>query len=470
MKLDFKSLKVRSWLYFIIFTAVILAVIWLLHIIFFNTFYRSMKINEIVRIGNTIEESYDHIYINRIMNEFAFENNLFIIIYDEDANVVKSSDMFGEPSNNRGPRLSQPFEDFAGFKQRLLENEGESTYHIVGDPKMERLFYGSVFTDTAGSQLYLFIVATLPTIEPAIEILKTQFMYITIILFLLGFLVAYAFSKHFSNSIVNLTQTAKQLANGNLDVVFEKGSYSEINQLAGALNYATEEMSRVDVLRKDLIANISHDLRTPLTIIKFYAEMIKDISGDNPKKRSEHAELIMKESDRLASLVNSILELSQAQSEKLELHCKTFNLSDTVCNVIARFHALAERDGYIFIRNIDEDLYINADEEQIERVLYNLISNAVNHTGTDKNINVKLKAYNNKVRFEVTDTGDGIPEDQLQSIWERYYKAKATRQRAVVGSGLGLSIVKQVLKQHNAAFGAHSVVGQGSTFWFELEK
>lgn len=468
MQIDFRSLKVKVWLYFVLFSIIILTVLWLLQVIFIQSFYQDLKINEIIKIGNTIANNYENENIDNIINESSFKNNLLITIYDANSNIVKSS-MFGTPPGpGRGPGSQQPPDDFVYLKQRLLDSGENSIHYTVGGPRMARLFYGCVLSTAAGTPLYLSITATLPPIDPAIEILKNQLVYITIILFLLAFIIAYIFSRHLSKPIVKLTQTAKQLAANNLDVIFEKGNYTEIDQLAGALNYATQEISRVDILRKDLIANISHDLRTPLTIIKFYGEMIKDISGDNPEKRREHAELIMKESDRMASLVNNILEFSKAQSEKLALNCRKFNISNTVHSVITRFHELTRQDGYIFKLELAENLYANADEEQIERVLYNLISNAINYTGDDKTITVQLKNFSGKVRFAVTDTGYGIPEDQLQNIWERYYKVKETHKRAVVGNGLGLSIVKHILQHHNAKFGVDSTVGRGSTFWFEL--
>ena len=469
MKLNFKSLKAKTWLYFMTFTAIILIILWLLQIIFIKTFYQEMKIKEIVKIGEKIETDYNNGKIDEDINHMAFKNNLFITIYDEESNTLKSSDIFGRGAD-RNQRFMPPPEDFINMKQRLAISGESSIYYISGGHNMERLFYGSFFESKEGAKLYVFITASLPPIDATTEIMKDLFIVVTVILFLLAFFVAFIFSKHISKPVIKLTDTAEKLAGGNFNVTFEKGNYSEIDQLAETLNYATKEMSRVDTLRKDLIANISHDLRTPLTIIKMYGEMIRDVSGDNISKRDEHANLIIKESDVLTGLVNEILELSKVQSENFVFEHNEFNLSKMLGEIVSRFNVLAEKDGYDFHLYIEKDLYVKAGEKLIERVLYNLISNAINYTGDDKKIVICLKSIENKICFQVSDTGDGIPESQLDNIWDRYYKLNEIHERSVVGTGLGLSIVKDILKQHNAEFGVKSILGEGSAFWFKLNK
>lgn len=474
MKFDLKSLKVKVWLYFVAFTAIILTVLWFLQVIFINSFYQSMKIKEVVNIGNTIIEDYQNSNLDETLNELTYRNSLEVIVYDEDGRVVESSDMFegfrkrdGEPSITNRESIQEEFQD---VKQQLDDAEDNTSYTVEEHKGMERLNYVSAFSGRDGETLYLAITCTLRPMDSTVEVLKNQFIIITGILIVLSFFIAYLFSRHLSKPVVNLTDTAKQLADGNLNVVFEEGNYTEIGELAVTLNYATNEISKVDGLRKELMANVSHDLKTPLTIIKFYGEMIRDVSGNNPKKREEHAELIISEADRLTSLVNEILELSKAQTEELPINCSKFNLSSKTRGITERFQVLSEREGYTFSCDIEDNLWTFADEEKIERVIYNLIGNAVNYTGDDKLIQIRLHKKDSKLRLEITDTGCGISAEELPYIWERYYKTKGSHKRAVVGSGLGLSIVKQILKEHNAAFGAESIVNKGSVFWFELKQ
>ena len=221
-------------------------------------------------------------------------------------------------------------------------------------------------------------------------------------------------------------------------------------------------------MQKELIANVSHDFRTPLTMIKAYASMIREISGDNKEKRDAHAGIIIDEADRLSALVEDVLDLSKLRSG-VGLQAPTvFNLSETVYRIADRFAYLKVTLGYVFECEIEEDLYAFADRERIEQVIYNLIGNAVNYTGEDKTVRIRLFRAHGGARIEVEDTGSGIAEEEKQTIWERYYRSKEAHKRPVKGTGLGLSIVKSILVRQGCPFGVESELGKGSTFWVEF--
>ena len=193
--------------------------------------------------------------------------------------------------------------------------------------------------------------------------------------------------------------------------------------------------------------------------------MIQEISGDNPEKRAKHTQVIIDESDRLTSLVNDILNLSKIRSGMDSLKISNFNLSEFVHTVLERFDYLTETQGFSIERDIEDELYTEADLEKIEQVVYNLVGNAVNYTGEDKKIVVGLKRTEKGLRFTVTDTGKGIPPEEISTIWDRYYRSAETHKRPIKGTGLGLSIVKTILLKHGFDFGVESEVGKGSTFY-----
>jgi signal transduction histidine kinase len=237
-------------------------------------------------------------------------------------------------------------------------------------------------------------------------------------------------------------------------------------ELADKLNFARDELSKTDRMQKELIANVSHDFKTPLTMIKAYAAMIMEISGDIPEKRNKHAQVIVDEADRLASLVSDVLDLSKLSSGLDSLKLQTLDMSAYTEEVLERFDYLKETGEYHFVTEIDEDLYTQADELKIGQALYNLIGNAVNYTGEDKTVFVRLKKTDGEsFRFSVTDTGIGIKAEELDSVWERYYRSAEAHKRPVKGTGLGLSIVKSVFSRHGFEFGVESEVGKGSTFY-----
>lgn len=467
MKLDPKSLKVKMWLYFISFAAIILLTLWALQIIFFGNFYQSMKKNMIVESGKEIVELYDSGNYNYhdLIREYCFRDNLSLIICNEDGEPEFSFDSFGKrfDKNIISPTSIEGFNEMI---VKLFNSNNDSISYLSDHNKMQMVVFGAILKTSEGDK-YLYISSPLPSMDLTMSVLRNQLIIITVILFVLAFLIAFFIAQNLSKPVTRLTESAKKLAKGDRKVVFAKTGYTEINQLADTLNYATKEISRVDELQKELIANISHDLRTPLTIIKVYAEMIRDI--DNKDKRDAQTNTIIEEVDRLTSLVNDILELSKIESSNMELIRTDFNMSKKLLEIMTRFNVLNEKQGYVFHNNIDEDVFVNADEKLIERVIYNLIGNAATYTGEDKSITVNLKKLQGHLRLEVTDTGKGIPKEKIEHIWERYYKIKEDHKRAVIGTGLGLSIVKNILMLHGAKFGVSSTPNVGSTFWFELE-
>lgn len=470
-KIDHKSITFKIWLYFVLFAVLILFVLWLLQIVFLKSYYQNMKIHEILSVAHSIKSKYGQNDFDNAINQYSYKNNMSVFVTDAEGNILFPVDSLGGPGQGGGFARA-PLTNYAQVREQLLLSGKDEVYSIISNPrlKMQMLEYWATIKKDSSIQALLHISAPLDPIDSTIAVLKNQLIYISVIIVLIAFFISLFISRKFSKPIKRITGAAKELAKGNYDVMFVKGNYSEIDQLASALNYATRELSKTDDLRKELIANVSHDLRTPLTLIRAYAEMLRDISGESPEKRKAHTNIIIEESDRLANLVNDMLNLSKIQSGTDQMKLICFNISQTVKNIIKRFDILVEREGYRFESSCDENLTLVADETRIEQVIYNLISNAVNYTGDDKRIIIKLSGSEKKIHFEVADTGKGIPKEKLETIWERYYKAKETHKRAVIGTGLGLSIVKGILQEHHADFGVNSTPGKGSTFWFELKR
>ena len=239
----------------------------------------------------------------------------------------------------------------------------------------------------------------------------------------------------------------------------------EIEELSDTLNYAAKELSKVESLRRELIANMSHDLRTPLTMISGYGEVMRDIPGENTP---ENVQIIIDETKRLTNLVNDMLDLSKIQSGVQELNLSEVNITQEIKNIIKRYDTLLKKDEYDIHFEYDEEVIVEADIIKLNQVIYNLINNAINYTGEDNQVIVRQIVKNKKVRIEIIDHGPGIEKDQLPYIWDRYYKVDKTHVRSKVGSGLGLSIVKGLLELHHAEYGVESEESKGSVFWFAL--
>ena len=450
-----------------LFAVVILMLIWLFQYVFFDKYYESAKLRDIVKVAEKIEKVQDAQQRKILCEKLAFENNLCVLITDESGNKVTGSNNLGEYSTLYSDVMYNFSRHIYDLKAKVIQSEeGKITETVsTNDSSFQGLIYGKKISQDGATE-YLFVECSLEPIDSTISILREQLIYITVILIELAFLITLFISKRISRPITSITNTAKQFAAGDYDMDFTGEGYKEVEELSNVLNNAKNEIRKVSDLRKDLIANISHDLRTPLTMVKAYAEMIRDLSGDNPAKRNEHIGIIIDEADRLSALVDNLLELSKLESGNMELEMTDFSIVEKLEDCMTRYTLLIEQNGYDIKYEPDEDRIITADIQKLDQVIYNFINNAINYTGDEKVIRIKQINKSDCVRIEVVDNGKGISKELLPLIFDRYYR-DAKVKRAVVGTGLGLSICKEILKKHGFAFGVSSVEGEGSTFWFE---
>ena len=218
---------------------------------------------------------------------------------------------------------------------------------------------------------------------------------------------------------------------------------------------------------------MSRKISKPIKLMNDAAkkEMIRDLSGDNKVKREEHLKVIIDETDRLTRLVNDMMDLSKIESGIMTINKEIFNFTELASSLIDRIKLSNIDTEHKIEYIIPKELYVNADKTKIEQVLYNLVINAIKHSGEGKrNIVVKVTATQKRIKVEVIDDGVGISKEDLEHIWDRYYKASESFTRQVQGSGLGLSIVKNILIKHSSDFGVISQPGKGSDFWFDLER
>lgn len=317
---------------------------------------------------------------------------------------------------------------------------------------------------------YLIASYSISILNGSIRILLIYFVVVGVVVLLLTGVVAYSVSQKLSSGLKNLSATAVRFSTGDFDVDFANAEYKELAELSDTLNSVRDEVKKSGDFQRELIANVSHDFKTPLTMIKAYASMIREISGDNAEKRDKHLQVIIDEADRLTGIVNDMLNVSKISSNLDEIKFKVFNLTEFLYGILNKFDYLQETQGYSFMIDIDPNLYTRADEEKIGQVIYNLLSNAINYTGEDKTVFISLKCNLSEERIKLTirDTGKGISKEDLPEIWNRYYRVKENHSRPVKGTGLGLNIVKLILQNHSFDFGVDSELGKGSTFWVDF--
>ncbi len=384
-----------------------------------------------------------------------------VSVLDEQGRLLFPQDFSLQPNTPE----HEAYYDYSKKLTRLQKELGEqewTVYEAEGE-----YVYGSKISLLGNTESYLYVGRSLQLMETSLSRMASRTVLFSAFVFVLSFAISSAVAGWLVNPIVELTEKAHKLAEGDFEVDFHGKDYGrELVELADSLNYARDELSKTDRMQKELIANVSHDFKTPLTMIKGYASMIMEISGDIPEKRNKHAQVIVDEADRLASLVTDLLDLSKIRSGLTQLQIKEIDMSGYLEEILDRFAYLKETQGYTFIVDAEEGLYTCADELKLGQVLYNLIGNAVNYTGGDKKVYITLKKEDAETfRFAVRDTGAGIKEEEIAEIWDRYYRSSQMHKRPVKGTGLGLSIVKSILERHGFFFGVESELGKGSTFY-----
>ncbi len=393
-----------------------------------------------------------------IIDEYVLSEGVFVFIFDGEGNSLLTDTHFKK-------------DVFDAVYLSVEENASvweEGKVYDFTSRNGRRAIYHVVTCITYEGVQARFTVR-FPVVSVAASVTSVELVLIAIALgaVLIAFFISYSLAKRLSSPLKEISVTAKQLAGGDYNVQFNSAQYAEIATLSDSLNYMKDEMKKSDDFQKELIANVSHDLKTPLTMIKAYASMIQEISGDDKEKREKHLQVIIDEADRLTGLVNDILNTSKISAGLQQLNTKVFNLTELLYSVINKFSYLQETQGYSIMVDVDPNMYSSGDEEKIYQVVYNLVSNAVNYTGEDKTVFISLKyePESGVIKFAVRDTGKGISEEELAHIWDRYYRSKDSHTRPVKGTGLGLNIVKIILKSHNFRFGVDSAEGVGSTFY-----
>ena len=401
-------------------------------------------------------------------------NNICALIYNENGKRVYEADSLGKLCmldddivvNDKTINIGENAADLID-----ILNNNDTLNVSLNSPSsgLEMLLYGKKISDNLANY-YLVINTPLELLESYADFILQQYMFVAIFVILLALLVSFIFASKISSPIVKMQKEANKLAQGDYNVKFKDDeSYSEINALANTLDDATLKLSKIDELRKDLLANVSHDLKTPITLIKSYAEMIEDISGDDPIKRNEHLDVIIEETDYLTKLINDMQEYSKMQAGYIKLNKTNFDLKKCANGVCELLDGLLKEKNIVLKKKL-KSVIVYGDEVKISQVIYNYLSNAIKHSSDKSKIYITIIDNNDSVRFEVKDTGEGISEEAIPYIWDRYYKIDKKFKRNENSTGLGLAIAKAILEAHKAKYGVISKLNEGSTFYFELSK
>lgn len=350
----------------------------------------------------------------------------------------------------------------------------EGSFYTTGD------FFGmfteevlSVFSPITNNYKVMGYVVILTPTSTILEECKSllNISYITlIILFVLSLIILVFFTEIVYIPLKKITTATEQYANGNMHYDLQVESDDEMGYLAASLAFMASEIARAEDSQKKLVANVSHDFRSPLTSIKGYLEALLD-GTIPPEKYEKYLTIVLNETDRLTKLTNSLLTLNNLNIKGMQLERTDFDINQVIRNTSASFEGTCRKKS-IMIELVltGESNLVNADLSKIQQVLYNLLDNAIKFSFPNSSIKISTTEKHNKIFVSVKDSGIGIPKESLKMIWERFYKTDLSRGKDKKGTGLGLSITKEIINSHGELINVISTEGIGTEFIFSIQK
>ncbi|MDR1735222.1 MAG: HAMP domain-containing histidine kinase [Oscillospiraceae bacterium] len=416
--------KVRLWLAG--FAALLLLALWVLQFALFNPLYESMRVGDLRRTGRRLAAAYNQDANAADLAAAAFSQNMRVLVIDSSGYVMSNYDSFGSQGPGGG-RIRLAIEEQDAIRDYLQSGQTREFAEILNSRIAKAAVYIARLETKAASsdqERYLFLSTPVPQTDGMVEVHKAQFWMITAILAVLSMGGAWLLSRQIER-----------------------------------IHRETEEVKRSETWMRELLANVTHDFKTPLSVIKLYAEMLRDMDSADTRK----CEKIISESDKLSGMVSEMLEFSR-QKSGAEMPMETVDFSQITAAAAGRFSP----EKVIIECRIQPGLFVHGNAPALERTVHNLIANAVNYGGADKWVGVRLYAQGNEAILEVADHGEGIAEEEIPRIWERYYKSDNVTRRGAEGTGLGLAIVSETVARHGGRRGVQSSLGLGSLFWIAL--
>lgn len=372
--------------------------------------------------------------------------------------------------------------------KKLIMNTKEFSIYRLFDISMKSNYIDLVGLVDNNSKV-IFVRTTFETIHESVVIANQFLAYIGILATLFGTIVMLFISKKFTDPILKLAGIAKKMSDLDFEVKYPVKSKDEIGELGSSINILSDKLettitelkqannklendiqkkTEIDEMRKEFLSNVSHELKTPISLIQGYAEGLKENINEDQESRDFYCEVIMDEANKMNKMVKKLLSLNEIEFGNNQINFEHFDIVALIHSVLDATDILFKQKEVILHFEQKEPIYVWADEYLVEQVVTNYISNALNHVDGSKIIEIKLIKHNDVVRIAVFNTGENIPEEDLDKIWIKFYKVDKARTREYGGSGIGLSIVKAIMNSLNQECG---VINRpiGVEFWFELD-
>lgn len=362
-----------------------------------------------------------------------------------------------------------------------------TTYTMGGENEVKYQIFVKPVVKNGEIKEFAFAMTSLQPVDEAMLVLKDYYVYALIIVFIVIILLSFYYSKIIAKPLIKMNRVTKKMANFDFSEKLPISTDDEIGSLSGSINSLSVNLKdRIDKLhvantklqqdiekerqlektRKEFISGVSHELKTPLSVIRSFAEGIKDgVSKDT----TYYTDVILEETDNMNRLIVEMLELAKLESGTYKLEIEAFSIGELIQQVYTKLlFSIEEKNLHVELA-LDPTIYVQANRNRIEQVVVNLLSNAIRYTPNGKQAKLSIIEYEETVKVGIENNGTPIPEESLDKIWDRFYRLDASRSRHTGGTGLGLSIVKNILELHHADYGVYNKEN-GVAFYFELQK
>lgn len=444
----------------VVFIGLMLALILFLQTTFLDGTYKNNKIAYLKDTAAQIDEGIQNDDILSVLEDISFSNEVCVRVITDAVGFTTYQDA---SSCALGKLSSKQLNKIA---TTTFDNGGEALFDS-NSSNIKNAYIYSKLSKVNDENVLIMLSTSIVPLQSTIDTMYDQFNIIIIVVVIATILLALCLSSLIVKPIKKIEMEATNLPSGKYDHKLVKTDAREIENLNNTLARANEEIIKADVARKELIGNVSHDLRTPLTMIVGYGEMIRDFPEEN---NAENINVIINEAKRLSTLVDDLLDLSKVESGKIEFHNKDIRVSDLLGSVYNQFEPYCKANNIELVLNVeDSDVVVNVDDNRLKQVLHNFMSNALNYNDAkDTKIIIGEEKVDGAYRIYVYDNGSGVKEEDKDKIWNRYYKVDKEHKRSHIGSGIGLSLCKDILDKMGYKYGVDSVYKEYSKFYFDI--
>lgn len=485
------SIRIRLVIILVGFTTLSVMASWFINKTFMESYYVENKGRDLVDayevLNNALTNGNDDIGTAgkiELANSMEIQGISVIVVNSE--LIVKFSSGFGV----NGELLLMRLKDI------LFENDN-SGEEIIGDDnytvrKVESSdrYYIEMYGTIGANNCFFVMRSPLESITDTVNMANRFYLNVGIIIIFIGAIAMMFFSIRFTKPILQLAEISKKMTNLDFNAKYKGKGHDEIATLGENINNLSENLEKtiselkganvkletdikkkieIDEMRKEFLSNVSHELKTPIALIQGYAEGLKEIVNEDNESRDFYCEVIMDEAAKMNKMVQKLLTLNQIEFGNNSVEMERFDIVAVIDQVLNKANIVIEEKGIQVFFDNQKEVFVWADEFQIEEIITNYISNAINHIDFEKKIIINLENRENIVRVNVFNSGKQIQEEELDKVWIKFYKIDKARTREYGGSGIGLSIVKAIMDAHNMKCGDENKEG-GVNFWFEVEK